>query len=300
VQDSIGQSEAVPGRDLWQGVTRRASAVSGHVNTIFLVGLTAVILAGWRQSGERHLTPEEGIGYILGIVGSAMMLLLLVYPLRKRLRWMRAVGSVRIWFHIHMLFGIIGPSLILFHANFSLGSANSTIAFLTMTTVMLSGLVGRFLYIRIHKGFSGQKAVARELLNEAAPLRTGFTELLSQAPEIEAQLAAIGHDIMSMPTGLIRSLRQSGRIVRRSRMIERALLNLTRDNLNESNRNRSDRRRRMAAVRRSIARYFGEIRKAATLAVCDRLFALWHVLHLPLFVMMVLTAIMHVIAVHLY
>jgi hypothetical protein len=33
---------------------------------------------------------------------------------------------------------------------------------------------------------------------------------------------------------------------------------------------------------------------------CERLFALWHLLHMPLFIMLVATGIIHVIAVHLY
>ena len=42
------------------------------------------------------------------------------------------------------------------------------------------------------------------------------------------------------------------------------------------------------------------VRRAATLGVYERLFSLWHVLHVPLFVILVLTAIIHVVAVHLY
>jgi hypothetical protein len=32
----------------------------------------------------------------------------------------------------------------------------------------------------------------------------------------------------------------------------------------------------------------------------ERLFSLWHVLHMPLFFMMVISALLHVLAVHLY
>ena len=52
--------------------------------------------------------------------------------------------------------------------------------------------------------------------------------------------------------------------------------------------------------RARIRRYHEVLRKTASLAVYERLFAAWHVLHLPLFYMLILTALIHVVAVHLY
>ena len=40
--------------------------------------------------------------------------------------------------------------------------------------------------------------------------------------------------------------------------------------------------------------------RVAQFSFYERLFALWHVLHLPIFLMMVLSAIAHVLAVHMY
>ncbi|MEZ5921965.1 MAG: hypothetical protein R3C60_11515 [Parvularculaceae bacterium] len=61
------------------------------------------------------------------------------------------------------------------------------------------------------------------------------------------------------------------------------------------------------AVRRAIKsrldfcdRYFRRIEQAAELGFYERLFAAWHVLHLPLFILLIITAIIHVVAVHLY
>ena len=49
------------------------------------------------------------------------------------------------------------------------------------------------------------------------------------------------------------------------------------------------RRSALVAVRKHLDLYFAALRKAAAFAVFERLFALWHVLHLPLFVLLVLT-----------
>ena len=76
-----------------------------------------MLYVAWRVRGEQHLTAESGVGYALGIVGSVMMLLLLLYPLRKKIKFMRHLGSVRHWFRVHMMLGILGPALILIHGN---------------------------------------------------------------------------------------------------------------------------------------------------------------------------------------
>ena len=49
-----------------------------------------------------------------------------------------------------------------------------------------------------------------------------------------------------------------------------------------------------------LEQYLAAIRKAAAFAVYERMFALWHVLHMPMFFLLVFAAVVHVIAVHLY
>ena len=60
------------------------------------------------------------------------------------------------------------------------------------------------------------------------------------------------------------------------------------------------RRKRVRDVRKLLRQYFAAVNKAAAFAFYERLFALWHVLHMPLFILLVLAAIVHVVAVHLY
>ena len=46
--------------------------------------------------------------------------------------------------------------------------------------------------------------------------------------------------------------------------------------------------------------HLAAVKKAAAFALYERLFGLWHVLHLPLFVILVLAAGIHVVAAHLF
>ena len=63
---------------------------------------------------------------------------------------------------------------------------------------------------------------------------------------------------------------------------------------------RAEARRRRALVSELLSQYQGAVVKTARLGYFARLFALWHVLHLPLFFLLIVSAIAHVIAVHLY
>jgi hypothetical protein len=46
--------------------------------------------------------------------------------------------------------------------------------------------------------------------------------------------------------------------------------------------------------------YLYGVERAAQFKVFERIFALWHVIHIPLVYMLVATAIWHVVAVHMY
>ena len=136
---------------------------------VFFAVCALVIYLGWRLPTERYITPERGFGYVLGIVGGSMMVLLLLYSARKRVRWLKFLGSLSKWFEVHMALGVLGPICILYHSNFSLGATNSNVALFCMLTVAASGLVGRYFYSHIHYGLYGRKM---SLSGAAAERRT--------------------------------------------------------------------------------------------------------------------------------
>jgi len=63
---------------------------------------------------------------------------------------------------------------------------------------------------------------------------------------------------------------------------------------------REHRSRLRRASRRYLSKRLAEIRRVAQFNFFEKLFSLWHVIHVPFFIMMVLTAIFHVLAVHMY
>ena len=272
----------------------------------YLLGLTltAAIAHGWYVRDEDYFTPETGLGYWLGVSGAFMMLLLLAYPLRKRIRAMRTMGSVGSWFRVHMLLGVIGPVLILFHANFKLGSLNSSVALLSMLTVAISGLVGRYLYSKVHMGLYGQKAELHAILSDAGELRALFGPDLERAPAIIDLLERYERRVLHQRSNFISDVAAAIMLGVHSRRCRNQLLSRARKLIHQRGRARGktwwQRRRRFKRVRRHVDLYFAAISKAARLALFERLFAAWHLLHLPLFLVLVCAAVVHVTAVHLY
>ena len=53
-------------------------------------------------------------------------------------------------------------------------------------------------------------------------------------------------------------------------------------------------------TKKFIKRYTTSLRRIAVFRVYERLFSLWHILHFPLFIMMLITAVVHIFAVHMY
>lgn len=289
------------------------STMAGHISrpigrimpAMIAISATAIVLVGWIERDEGHLTPEAGLGYWLGICGSAALLLMLVYSLRKRVRMPRWFGSVPLWFRIHMLMGVAAPVLILFHANFALGALNSNVALLTMLMVACSGVVGRYLYRKVHSDLSGHKARIKELLVEAEALKCQMGDEFPGASHVVDELAAFGRRFEErIPRRVLSSLLFGGYLavsvrITRARLIAGAR-QFAKRQAAACGWSWRERRRHVARISDLTSLYFDTILKTAEYAFYERLFALWHFLHLPLFVLMVLSAAVHVWAVHKY
>ncbi len=270
----------------------------------FAAALISFLAVGWVNRNEGHLTPESGLGYWLGIAGASAMLLLLLYPLRKRVKLLRLMGGVAFWFRVHMVLGLVGPALILFHSNFQLGSLNSNVALFAMLIVAASGLVGRYLYGKVHLGLYGRKAAVKEILADAATLKHLFGDDVPDSDRIATELDAFAKLAMAPRSGALAGLWSMSALKLRARALRRRLSAeanwLIKREAKRHRWPRRIRRERLAAAHELIALHLAAVRKAAAFAFYERLFALWHVLHLPLFILLVLVAIIHVIAVHFY
>jgi len=262
--------------------------------------VTVVLLAfGWFYPTKHYITPQSGVGYALGIAGGSAMLLLLVYPARKRVPALAFLGSTRRWFQIHMVLGIVGPLLVLFHSNFTLGATNSNVALFCMLVVAGSGLFGRYFYAQIHHGLYGRKATLAELKTYAERLRVEAStiDFLPQLVDrLDAEEGRILHRsdrtwILARP--LVSSVAAWGARRRLHRFVRGAA---RAHGTQHSARRASVTADAMAQVDDRIR----AVRRVCAFGAYERLFSIWHAFHLPLFLMLLVAGIVHVIAVNVY
>ena len=282
----------------------RRSATSRLSRAGLGYGLAALsIVVGFKLSEGYFLTAESGLGYALGIIGGSLMLALLLYPLRKRYRVMRFLGPVSIWFKTHMFLGVLGPILILYHASFQMGSTNSSVAMVCMLLVAGSGVIGRYLYGKIHNGLYGRRLSLEELRGEAASDQQSNGSGLGLLPGLMTELERLEKDLIEPGSGVLVALNPflAGLRVRVmqwrfSRYANALIAQLSRERAVVAQHAPN---LKIAAMRYGERR-LQAARRVAQFQLFEKAFSLWHVLHFPIFLMMVLTAIVHVVAVHMY
>ena len=252
---------------------------------------TLGVIWGWSTREELYFTPQSGLGYFLGIFGTVLMVLLLLYSLRKRLRRMRSWGPIRHWFGIHMILGVLGPVAILFHANFRLGSVNSTVALACVLLVSSSGVVGRFIYPKIHYGLYGSRASLRELKRRAELSRGAVGSIIDASPALASKLASVESFALTEKRSVLGSVWRFISMPPRIRATRRRCRKLLRSSVPAA---------RAREAERTVATYLDGLRRVAEFDTYERLFSLWHAFHLPLCVMLFLAAAVHVVAVHMY
>ena len=258
-----------------------------------VVGMLCVpaIGLGWLSRNEFDLSPSYGLGYLFGILGLSMMLVLLGYSLRKRSRVLRHAGSIRNWFEFHLILGLLGPTLILYHSNFSLGSANATISLACVLAVSGSGVGGRFLYGGLHRSMAGERRSVRGILARAHETLLSIQPLLAGVPDAADLMTNFERSAVGGSPGLLRSIRAVGLRIRGWLVGKRVIRLLRAANAGSDE---------LQEARKGVQSALTDVCRAGELRLFEQLFSLWHAIHVPLTIILFVSAAIHVVAVHLY
>jgi hypothetical protein len=238
---------------------------------------------GERAHHDGYWTWKSGgsAGRALGVAGSSMLLLLLLYSARKRIELLRGLGPLGRWLDVHIFLGVFGPLLIVLHSAFKVQGLVA-LSFWSMVAVALSGVAGRYLYLQIPRTRAGEALGLAEL--EAADRRLG-QRLRAEFRLDEAQLAqlerlAVPEAAPGLAGTLVELSLGRARRRRRLRAFARGCRALPRPLLRELER---------VVLAQALARQ--------RLALWDRiheLFHYWNVLHKPFALVMYLFMAIHV------
>jgi hypothetical protein len=199
----------VKGTSFFKAFMKFLYAISLIAIAYFLISGFSFYETGYQKRPQlenyRFLRPAGDFGHGVGIVGSAMMLFMLLYSLRKRTRFFGNAGKLNHWLDIHIYFGIIGPLLVVLHSSFKVQGLIA-VSFWSMVAVALSGVLGRYLYLQIPRNVDGEslsmseiQTASDQLVNELKNTHK-ITDDIIEYTDNRLRLS------MSHESGLIRSI----------------------------------------------------------------------------------------------
>lgn len=268
------------------------------------LGVLLLVALAWVAGRIPLYTPGSDLGYYLGLVGASFMAFLLLYPLRKYAYFLRRAFGMRLWFKLHIFLGILGPVLIMYHSTLKVVSFNAAVAFYSMLLVVGSGIIGRFIYTKVHHGLTGRLVTLRERQEQLGLAGESLKSKFHFAPRVEQRLKDLeAYAMDETRPGLLGVRRFIGIVIREQYAYWRSMREVDRI-LSRAAASRDwppqERARRTRTARHLMKGYLRELRELVQFRTYERLFSFWHLLHVPFAIMLVLSTIAHVVAVHLY
>jgi hypothetical protein len=220
-------------------------------------------------------------GHGLGIVGTLLMLVgVVIYLVRKRYKFCARWGRLKYWLEFHIFLCTLGPVMILFHTAFKFGGIVS-IAFWSMVAVVLSGVIGRYIYIQIPRTIEG-RALS---LNEIQDRKNTIASILANNYDLEdLDVSTFGASLQLQGVGNVGGNTPPSFFAKQKR------ISAIKSKLRANNLPRKDIRKVVRLVKEEMTIN----KRIERLQLMHKLFRYWHVAHLPFAVVMLVIVVLHV------
>ncbi|NQV15105.1 hypothetical protein HQ531_06570 [bacterium] len=242
---------------------------------------------------ERHLlremdalySPSGLYGHGVGFLAALVMLMLWFYILRKQWRKLSGMGRLSQWLKYHMLFGLTAPLLAGYHAAFRFEGLIG-VMYWAMLAVMLSGIVGRYLYGHIPRRRDGHEMSLKQMNTEkAARLRELQMEFGIASEDIN-QLQ--GMTQQSESRSVLISLVHLFLFDLRKRIQTRQILTSIRSKYGVSAKD-------LALIRTTIEKQLLMSQRVMVLDAVSKVFHWWHVIHKPFAYAIIVVLTLHIV-----
>jgi hypothetical protein len=230
------------------------------------------------------LKPSGLIGHGFGIIGSLLIVVgVFGYMARKRFRRFSRWSYLKYWLEFHIFLCSLGPVLVLYHTAFKFGGIVA-VSFWSMVAVVVSGLVGRFIYLQIPRTLEGrdlslnelnlQKAAFFDSIKDKFALDNAFVDFLNKVFVSEKALYQ-----GSFFSKMAQRLRYE-RIIRKQIAKELKVRQIQDKDLKR--------------IKKLVHSEIVLNRRIAWLSTMHRFLEYWHVIHLPFALIMLVIMIVHV------
>lgn len=272
-----------------------------YIGSFFVVGIAVLILLGingyqyystpieerFFDPSHAALKPSGGWGHGFGIIGTLMMIFgVAIYMIRKRTPKILGFGYLKHWLEFHIFLCTVGPILVLYHTAFKFGGIVS-VSFWSMVLVVLSGVVGRFIYIQIPRTIQGKEID----INDLASMREELIEKMKLEMLFDVRLIKELDELASPER--YKSLGTLGTILIyfKDFFRIRSFQSKLKKNLAVAGFSKIRRKEIKNKVQAEIILS----RRLGMLRTMQNLFRYWHVAHLPFAIAMFVIMIIHVI-----
>jgi len=165
-------------------LTGRLLFVAGILGAVVLLWTVArdwdyfSLPAEQRPAHARHadLRSSGRLGLSYGLTAAGLFGLNLSYLVRKRMVRFAWLGTLRSWMAFHVLTGLAAAGLVLLHSAFLPRSALGILASACLGIVVVTGLIGRYIYARVPRSLEGSELELRDLRASLAEERARLSE----------------------------------------------------------------------------------------------------------------------------
>jgi hypothetical protein len=239
------------------------------------------------SADHNALKPSGAIGHGIGIIGSILMLAgVSIYMARKRMKIFIRFGLLKHWLELHIFLCTVGPILVLFHTAFKFGGLVA-VSFWSMVAVFLSGIIGRFIFVRIPHTIEGKEMSMQQINNMNQQLTIKLLSEYNLGTEtvnkIET-LSVIEKKGRSSFTELLFSIIPNF-------FENRQKIKLISKELKKNDINKSARKEVIKIVKEKI----NISNRIYYLRLMQSLFKYWHVAHLPFALIMLIIMFIHIV-----
>ena len=173
-----------------------------YIGSFFIIGIAVFVLLSingydyystipekrFFQTNHSVLKPSGVLGHGLGILGTLMLIVgVAVYMIRKRARRLFNLGYLKHWLEFHIFLCTVGPLLVLYHTAFKFGGIVA-VSFWSMTAAVLSGVIGRFIYLQIPRTIQGNDLDINQLNEMSYDISNRLSHEISVGEKITAKI----------------------------------------------------------------------------------------------------------------
>jgi hypothetical protein len=220
--------------------------------------------------------PSGLFGHGLGIVGTILITIgVILYIARKKYGFLGRLIRLRHMLEFHIFLCTLGPIMVLFHTTFKFGGIVS-VAFWSMVAVVLSGVIGRYIHVRIPRNVEGHEMTLQEVRSRQDEMFNRIRNVQGHSLPVE-ELLWKHQPVSATPI--------------RSWFVRRKLLSAIRRRLASS----GIHGRELISLMKEIKLEWELSRRVDQMHVMQRLMRSWHVIHRPFALIMLVIVIIHII-----